>query len=135
MGIHNFTINDFLKRTYLMNNLDFIQFLFQYRLLKSSILCVGCNNHMKFVTFKRRADGFAWRCFNRTCVEYEKYKSIRLGSIFDGLNSKLKFIYKVDILRSKIYGLTKIVEFFGNKKVNSILRIINKFHDIYLIVI
>ncbi|KAG0439641.1 hypothetical protein DMUE_2299, partial [Dictyocoela muelleri] len=85
---------------------------------------------MKFVLFKLHVDGIAWRSFTRTCVEYKKYKTIRLGLFFDGFNIELKFIFKVVILRLKRDGLTKIVEFFGNKKVNSIRRIINKFHDL-----
>ncbi|KAG0437210.1 hypothetical protein DMUE_3818 [Dictyocoela muelleri] len=128
--MHNFTINDILEKTYSINNLDFIQFLFQYRLLKSSIFCIGCDNYMKFVLFKRHVNGFTWRCFTRTCVEYKKYKTIRLGSFFDGFNIKLKFIFKVVILRFNRDSLTKIVEFFGNKSVNSICKIINKLHDL-----
>ncbi|KAG0423585.1 hypothetical protein DMUE_6138 [Dictyocoela muelleri] len=85
---------------------------------------------MKLSKYKRNIDRWAWRCYILSCRNYKKYKSIRIGSFFEGFNISIADILKVIIKRLSGENLTSIVKFFNSKFERTIWKVLNKFHSI-----
>ena len=70
-------------------------FLMRKRFLKNEAQCEACQNKLNFVKYKKASDGFAWRCNERNCNEFQKYTSIRKGSFFENFSIELGIILRV----------------------------------------
>lgn len=95
------------------SQLEIIQYLRQKNVLKQETKCVSCSVAMIQVKKNDSVDGYAFRCFNKTCTRYRTHKSIRCESFLDDFNIDLKkFIYFV-YLYSKEESCETITETIG----------------------
>lgn len=83
--------------------------------------CEKCQKFLKMVKYTRNVDKYAWRCMQKTCVEYKKYFYIRKGSFFDNLNVSLLLILRIVIKYSSRTQRYALLEYFNIGK-NSVLK-------------
>lgn len=101
-----------------LNNKQLINWCFEKQLLHNTVICDKCYVSMRFVTYKRNKDGFAWRCLTLKCSNYKKYKSLRLNSFFDFYSLDIKTILQIIIRYASKTTRHSIILYFGhlNKK-------------------
>ncbi|KAM0686097.1 hypothetical protein COBT_002686, partial [Conglomerata obtusa] len=80
---------------------------------------------MKLVPYKKCFDGKSWRCMITTCAEYKNYKSLRIGSFFEGFNLDFSIIIRIIIKYGTRQTRHSIREYFG-LLLPTILKVINK---------
>lgn len=74
---------------------ELIEYMFEGLLFKREMCCKGsCSSPMKLEECKQYVDGFVWRCYTRRCTSYQKRRSIRDESFFEGFNTPLKTLLK-----------------------------------------
>ena len=52
-----------------LNDLDFIYFLWELKIIKREMNCSACGISMRFVSFERTQEKYAWRCMNSLCIK------------------------------------------------------------------
>ncbi|KCZ79655.1 hypothetical protein H312_02961 [Anncaliia algerae PRA339] len=65
--------------------LDLVLYFMILNLLRKSFKCQECGIDCKFVEFKRSLEGYAWGCYEASCLKYRKYYSIRKNAFSRGL--------------------------------------------------
>ncbi|KAG0437724.1 hypothetical protein DMUE_3528 [Dictyocoela muelleri] len=111
-----------------MNNLEFVNFLFDNNYLNKEYFCLKCNHSCSLRCYKRNSDLYAWRCLNKNCINYKKYISIRVNSFFENLNLPLKEIFKIVLCYIARMPRYSIINFFNFSK-KTILKTIDKIID------
>ncbi|KCZ77039.1 hypothetical protein H311_01954 [Anncaliia algerae PRA109] len=60
------------EKILLMNDLEFIYFLMDERLILREVTCILCLNFMVLKECKKYIEGYCWRCCNSHCKLYKK---------------------------------------------------------------
>lgn len=83
-------INQIIKKSQMEN----IMWMMDNSLLQKSPNCMSCNEALNMKETKRNKDGLGWRCYNKLCLKYGQWVSIRVGSFFANFSLDLQEILK-----------------------------------------
>lgn len=63
---------DFETEIIIMEDVVFIEFLMQQKLLNEQFICEFCRNNLIMCNYLKVSDGSAWHCLISGCVGYKK---------------------------------------------------------------
>ncbi len=85
-------------------------FLFEIRIYRPNPKCSECRGYLDLFPYTKNINQIAWRCMRKEWKSFQKYFSIKKGSLFDGLNSPLIYIISVIIICCKTTAHSMILE-------------------------
>ncbi|KCZ78689.1 hypothetical protein H311_00273 [Anncaliia algerae PRA109] len=122
MSITSQELEEFMIKA---EKLDLVLYFMELNLLRKSFKCQECGIDCKFVKFKRSLEGYAWRCYEASCLKNRKYYSVRENSFFMGFNCSLKDIMLV-IVRYSCFMQVYSIKAALNLSPRTIERIMKK---------
>lgn len=130
--MHVEDLEDLEEKIIKMDNKELFKYALQKNIIKNEMLCGSNCTNMKLVISKRYVDGYAWRCFNKKCNNYQKRISVRNKSNLEHFNIKLKTIFKILIKYSSGQSRNSIINSMKISK-PSLKKFLDKIIDLMIL--
>ncbi|KCZ78652.1 hypothetical protein H311_00312 [Anncaliia algerae PRA109] len=116
------------EKIILMNDLEFIYFLMDERLILREVTCISCLNFMVLKECKKYVEGYCWRCCNSHYKLYKKRTSLRINSFFQSFRTNIKSILKI-LMRYSVKKQLFIIDSYMNCDYSVTMKVIKNLRE------
>lgn len=91
----NLTMSEFENACHTKTKIEINNMCRQYGWLATNFECQVCGKNMSLTNNNRSVDKESWRCYDKECVNYKRYFSVRIGSFFEFYKTDLSIILRI----------------------------------------